>query len=215
MGNIPASDYNCAYHKMPLLLLFGHRAGQIAFALVPQLRPVQFRSQAFPLKRRIQQEQRKINRLRIPAIYESNGRSGLRIRDDRSGKPFLFHLPPFLENERAVHCPASQMTLQKTGIGIVKPDNVPRVLGPCPAEYIPPFHRSPQCHIQHHHHQKARQHTQGTRVGMLAQMRLGNQLLYHHIDHRARSKAEKPGHQRRNAARDKHGQDAADGLHDT
>ena len=43
-----------------------------------------------------------------PAIYESNGRSGLRIRDDRSGKPFLFHLPPFLENERAVHCPASQ-----------------------------------------------------------------------------------------------------------
>ena len=34
MGNIPASDYNCAYHKMPLLLLFGHRAGQIAFALV-------------------------------------------------------------------------------------------------------------------------------------------------------------------------------------
>ena len=29
-----------------------------------------------------------------------------------------------MENERAVHCPASQMTLQKTGIGIVKPDAI-------------------------------------------------------------------------------------------
>ena len=42
MGNIPASDYNCVYHGMPSLLLPGHGTGQIAFALVPQLRPVQF-----------------------------------------------------------------------------------------------------------------------------------------------------------------------------
>lgn len=44
---------------------------------------------------------------------------------------------------------------------------------------------SPERHIQHHHHKKARHHAERARMRVLAEVRLRNQLLDHDIQHRA------------------------------
>lgn len=69
-------------------------------------------------------------------------------------------------------------------------------------EYRPVCPFLSQGHIQHHHQRKAQRRADRTDVAVFSRLRLGNKLLYHHIEHGACGE----GQQIRKDRRDKRGE---------
>lgn len=73
---------------------------------------------------------------------------------------------------------------------------------------------SAERHVQHHHHEETRHHAERPRVRVLPEMGFRDQFLDHNVQHRARRRAEQPGHERRQLRCREHDQHAEHRLHD-
>ncbi len=79
----------------------------------------------------------------------------------------------------------------------------------------PDGQKSPQCHVQHHHHAESQRKADSADVGVLALGHFGNQLLDHDVDHGPGGKAEQVGQGRHHQPGGPDGKQCAHRLHGT
>ena len=73
--------------------------------------------------------------------------------------------------------------------------------------------RLPQGHIQNHHQGKSNREADGSQVGVLPLAGLRDELLHHHVEHRARGKGQQVGECRGNLRGQKNGEKGAGRLY--